>query len=78
MRAPDNRSFVAPDGTAYRACLAPLERPTGRVAADMNALVFETEDGRWVGSTPLYRSVRLESLTGEDLRRKLELILGRG
>ena len=78
MRAPENCSFLAPDGTAYRACLAPLERATGRVATDLNALVFETADGRWVGSTPLYRTVRLESLTGEELRRKLELILGRG
>lgn len=76
MLASENRVFLAPDGTPYRAWLAPLERPSGRVAAELNALVFETADGRWVGSTPLYRSVRLASLTGDDLRRKLDLIRG--
>jgi hypothetical protein len=67
------RPFTGPEGVRYRASISPLER-RGALGVDwrLNAICFEREDGSWVGSTPLYHGVALESLTEADLVELLE------
>ena len=61
-------------GTRYRVALAPVERPAcSSPASPLMAVVFETEEGRWVGSIPIHYEATLESLAD----RELEWILRR-
>ena len=79
MNQPE-RMFVDPETwERYRVRLTPRER-TGRLGVDMrlNALVFETPEGEWVGSVPVYHNVKLQSLTEEDLADLLDQAVGRG
>ena len=41
-------------------------------------MVFETAEGQWVGSVPVYHSVSLESLSDADLEELLDQAIGRG
>jgi hypothetical protein len=63
---PEYRLFIAPDGEVYRVYRAPLERPSG-VSPLRRALVFETEDGDWIGSLPVAAEIPLEGLGVDDL-----------
>ena len=74
------RLFVeAETGERFRISIAPYERRNGRgVSQQLKALVVETEDGRWVGSVPIYRTVTLESLSEADLVQLLDQAVGRG
>jgi hypothetical protein len=60
------RLFIAPDGEVYRVYRAPLERATG-ISRLHRALVFETEDGDWVGTVPVTAELPLDGLAVEDL-----------
>ena len=74
------RMFVDPEtGERYRAWLTPRER-TGRIGVDkrVNALVFETPKGEWVGSVPVYHYLTLQSLTEDDLGELLDQAVARG
>jgi hypothetical protein len=44
----------------------------------LNAIVFETGTGEWVGSAPVYHAVSLESLTLGELSQFLDEAIGRG
>lgn len=70
---PSTRRFVGPFGVIYRASIAPMER-SGRLGVDprLNAICFQHDDGRWIGSVPLYHSITLDSLTYMDLIELLE------
>ena len=63
---PEYRLFIAPDGEVYRVYRAPLEGTTG-ISSRQRALVFETEDGDWIGSVAVGVEVPLEGLGVEDL-----------
>ena len=69
MHTGDIRTVVDPVGDTYYARLAPLERPRGGISTDMKALVLETAEGEWIGSTPVFGHVRLWTLTDKDLER---------
>ena len=73
------RDWIDETGTMYRVQLAPLERH-GALGVDsrLNAVVFETQDGKWVGSAPVYHRVTLESLSDADLEELLDEAIGRG
>lgn len=60
------RLFIAPDGEVYRVYRAPLEGASG-ISARRRALVFETEDGDWIGAVPVAAEVPLEGLGVDDL-----------
>ena len=65
----DVRTVVDPLGETYFARIAPLERPRGGVSSDMKAVVFETPEGRWAGSAPVYGKTHLWTLSDDDLQR---------
>ena len=74
------RMFVEPrTGARFRARLTPRER-TGLSGVDkrVNALVFETPQGEWVGSVPVSQNVTLWTLTEEDLANLLDQAVARG
>ena len=75
MNQPQRLFVDAETGALYRARLTPRER-TGRLR--VNALVFATREGEWVGSVPVYHSVKLQSLTEHDLAELLDQAMGRG
>ena len=75
MYTGDVRTVCDRGGDTYYARLAPLERPRGGVSSDMKALVVETAEGRWVGSTPVYGNVRLWTLTDSDLQSLASRVL---
>lgn len=60
------RLFITPDGEVYRVYRAPLERATG-ISPLHRALVFETEDGDWIGTVPLPAEIPLDRLDVADL-----------
>jgi len=60
------RLFVDPLGSRYVARLTPREMSWG-VATRLNAVVIETDDGRWVGSASIYHNIRLEDLSEREL-----------
>lgn len=60
------RLFIAPDGQVYRVYRAPRERATG-VSEVHSALVFETEEGEWIGVVPVAAELAIEILEVEDL-----------
>ena len=79
MREPARLFVEAETGERFRISIAPYERRTGRgVSRQLKALVVETEDGRWVGSVPIYRNVTLESLSEADLVQLLDQVEGKG
>lgn len=63
---PESRLFIAPDGDVYRVYRAPLERNAG-ISPLHRALVFETEDGDWIGSVPITAEARLHEMDVRDL-----------
>lgn len=63
---PEYRLFVAPDGEVYRVFRTPLETRAGP-SRTHRTLVFETEDGDWVGTVPVAAEIPLEGLGVEDL-----------
>lgn len=63
---PEYRLFIATDGQVYRVYRAPLERAAG-VSRIHRALVFETENGDWIGSVPVAAEVSLDALGVDDL-----------
>ena len=74
------RLFVNPEtGKRYRVRLTPRER-NGTLGVDtrLNALVVETREGQWVGSVPIYHTVKLQSLTERDLAEFLDQAVARG
>lgn len=62
----ESRLFIAPDGQVYRVFRAPRERATG-INPDQSALVFETEDGDWIGIVPVSADITIEMLEVEDM-----------
>ena len=79
MNQPE-RMFVAPEtGERYRVRLTPRER-TGRLGVVMRlkALVRETREGQWVGSVPIYHTVKLQSLAERDPAEFLDQAVARG
>ena len=63
------RTFKDPEtGRVYRVQLAPMER-AGALGVDrrLNALVFETPEGNWVGSVPVYHTLTLWTLSEAEL-----------
>ena len=74
------RMFVDPEtGARYQAYVTPRER-TGHLGVDrrLNALVFETPEGQWVGSVPVHPNVTLWTLAEEDLANLLDQAVRRG
>ena len=73
------RFFVAEDGMTYRVTIVPMER-RGSLGVDqrLNAVVYETPQGRWVGSVPVYHTIMLDALTDADLEELLDQAIGRG
>ena len=74
------RMFVDPrTGARYWARLTPRER-AGPLGVDkrVNALVFETPQGEWVGSVPVHQNVTLWTLAEEDLANLLDQAVRRG
>ena len=79
MNQPE-RLYVDPEtGEQYRVHLTPRERK-GSLGVDgrLNALVFETPQGRWIGSVPIYHTVEFERLTENDLGELLDQAVARG
>ena len=74
------RQFSDPEtGTVYRVTISPLERKGGLgVDRRLNAICYEALDGSWVGSAPVYRSVRMEDLSECDLEELLDQAIGWG
>ena len=76
------RIYRDADGYLYRVALAPMEQgirsPRLGVDRRLNAIVFEREDGSWMGSAPIYHTRTLWELTGEEMERYLEIAIGRG
>jgi hypothetical protein len=71
MRSAPSRRFIAPDGAVCRVYLTPRERPSG-ISRTHRALVFETEDGRWIGAVPVVAELRIERLEVRDILALLE------
>ena len=73
------RLFADSLGNRYRVRGTPMERK-GALGVNwrLNAAVFETEEGEWVGRTPIYHNITLESLTRRELRRLLDEAIARG
>ncbi len=73
------RLFVDAFGNRYVARITPMER-RGALGVDwrLDVVVFETEEGEWVGRAPIYHNITLESLTRRELRRLLDEAMGRG
>lgn len=81
MNDVDERAHQASDGHLYRVTLSPMERSRGGsgpgIIANVDPIVFEDADGRFVGSAPLYSSVPLWSLTADELEKKFQEALQR-
>ncbi len=73
------RLFVDSLVNRYLVRIVPMERKRALgVDRRLNAAVFETDEGDWVGSAPIYHNITLESLTRRELRRLLDEAVGRG
>jgi hypothetical protein len=73
------RPFTDPQGDRYRVRIAPRELSGGRgVSENLKAIVFETEEGQWVGAVPVYPHVSLATLGPEELAELLEQAKRRG
>lgn len=73
------RLFTDRRGHRYRVRIAPRELSGGRgVSKKLKAIVFETDEGQWVGAVPIYPHVLLASLSDEELARLLEQAERRG
>ena len=79
MNQPQRLFVDAETGERYRVRLSRRER-NGTLGVDMrlNALVFETPQGRWIGSVPLYYTEQFERLTDSDLAELLHQAIARG
>lgn len=62
----ESRLFISQDGQVYRVYRAPRERATG-ISQSHSTLVFETEDGDWIGVVPVAADLSIEMLDVEDL-----------
>lgn len=74
------RTWIDPvTNVRYRVRICPRER-TGALGVDgrLNAVVFETTDGEWIGSVPIYQNIALWSLDGRDLSNLLDQAIARG
>lgn len=71
MRPAQYRIFIAPDGATYRVYLTPRERSSG-ISRLHRSLVFEAEDGRWLGAVPVVAELPLERLDVRELLALLE------
>lgn len=71
MHTAQYRLFIDPDGTVYRVYLTPRERPSG-ISQIHRALVFEHEDGRWIGAVPVVAELPLERIPVRQLLSLLE------
>jgi hypothetical protein len=65
------RLFIAPDGQVYRVYRAPRERASG-ISPIHRSLVFETEDGDWIGTVPVVAELELRHISVRDLLVLLE------
>jgi hypothetical protein len=75
----DWREIRATPEWTFRVRLAPHERSGGLgVSPHLNALVFETEEGEWVGSVGVYPTVRLEELSDAELLDLLDQAISTG
>ena len=72
------RFFAPEDGMIYRVSIVPMER-RGIPGVDrrLNSVVYETPDGRWVGSVSGYHTIMLDALTDADLEELLDQAIGR-
>ena len=79
MNQPERMFVDLRTGVRYRARLTPREGtdPLG-VDKRLNAVVFETPQGQWVGSVPVHPNVTLWTLAEEDLAVRLDQAVGRG
>ncbi len=73
------RFFTDREGTRYRVRVTPRELSGGRgISENLKAIVFETDEGQWVGAVPVYPHISLVSLSQEELARLLEQAKRRG
>jgi hypothetical protein len=71
--------FFSVAGEHYRVSISPREREGALgVSPNLNALVFETADGRWIGSMPVYHREKLEYFRDFELVSWLGDAIGRG
>lgn len=66
MLSAQYRLFIAPDGATYRVYLTPRERPSG-ISQIHRTLVFETDEGQWIGAVPVVAELPLDNLDVRDL-----------
>lgn len=73
------RLFVDSLGHRYVVRIAPMERK-GALGVDwrLNAVVFEPDEGEWVGKAAIYHNITLESLSRRELCRLLDEAIARG
>jgi hypothetical protein len=70
---------IPEEDLTFWASLAPYERRGSLgVSERLRAVCFETSDGEWVGSVPVYRGIELESLSDDDLLELLDQAIARG
>ncbi len=73
------RPFTDPSANRYRVRITPRELSGGRgVSESLKTIVFETDEGRWVGAVPVYPHVSLATLSPEELAHLLEQAKRRG
>ncbi len=73
------RLFTDAAGNRYRVRITPRELSGGRgVSESLKAIVFETDEGQWVGAVPVYPYVTLSALSHEELVRLLDQAKRRG
>lgn len=67
--APEVRLFVSERGGMYRVRCTPFEAnpAEGEARQEMRAIVFETLEGRWIGSVPVHPSCSLDHLSDREL-----------
>jgi hypothetical protein len=64
----DQRIFTAASGRRIRVSLAPRERRSGGVESTFRSIVFEVDNGEWIGSAPIMGGRSLWSLSGEEVQ----------
>lgn len=67
----DFRYFTDSQGVRYRVSLTPMELPYGLISGQISAVLFETDEGQWIGTTPLCSTISLASIGDADLQQML-------
>lgn len=68
----DFRYFTDPQGVRYRISLTPMELPYGLISGRVSAVLFETDEGQWIGTTPLCSTISLTALQDAELLQILK------